>query len=88
LSKKEGAVVKVSNSISELRQQIYHDLRIQHPEWVELNGECSMCDSYVARLMEELSIAEGTSEAFGGWAHRDPDRLDREKQGSGSFVRS
>jgi hypothetical protein len=36
----------------ELRQQIRDDLRIQHPEWVEPNGECPMCDSYESRLME------------------------------------
>jgi len=59
--------MRIPNSISDLRQQIRHDLRIQHPDWVELNGECPMCDAYVACLMEELSIAEGTSEAFGGW---------------------
>jgi hypothetical protein len=64
--------MRLSNSIAELRQQIHDDLRIQHPDWVELNGECPMCDAYVARLMEELSIAEGTSEAIGGWTHRDP----------------
>jgi len=39
----------------ELRQQIHHDLRIQHPEWVEPNGESPMCDSYEARLMELLN---------------------------------
>ena len=33
---------------TELRQQIHDELRIQHPEWVEANGESSMC------LMEEL----------------------------------
>ena len=33
---------------TELRQQIHDDLRIQHPEWVEPNGESSM------RLMEML----------------------------------
>jgi hypothetical protein len=38
----------------ELRQQIHHDLRIQHPEWVQPNGESPMCDSYEARLMELL----------------------------------
>ena len=69
--------MRISNSISELRQQIYHDLRIQHPDWVEPNGECPKCDAYVARLIEELSMAEGSSEALGGWAHRDPNRLDR-----------
>jgi hypothetical protein len=71
--------MRISNSISELRQQIYHDLRIQHPDWVELNGECPMCDAYVARLMEELSIAEGNSEALGGWAYRDPDPSHRRR---------
>jgi len=28
---------------TELRQQIHDGLRIQHPEWVEPNGESSMC---------------------------------------------
>jgi hypothetical protein len=42
------------HSYAELRQQIRDDLRIQHPEWVEPNGECPMCDSYESRLMELL----------------------------------
>jgi hypothetical protein len=42
------------HTYGELRQQIHHDLRIQHPEWVEPNGESPMCDSYEARLMELL----------------------------------
>jgi hypothetical protein len=39
---------------TELWKQIHDDLRIQHPEWVEPNGECPMCDSYESRLMELL----------------------------------
>ena len=39
---------------TELRKQIHDDLRIQHPEWVESNGECPVCDSYEARLIELL----------------------------------
>jgi hypothetical protein len=39
---------------TELQKQIHDDLRIQHPEWVEPNGECPTCDSYEARLMEVL----------------------------------
>jgi hypothetical protein len=39
----------------ELRQQIHHDLRIQHPEWVQPNGESPMCDAYEARLIELLA---------------------------------
>jgi hypothetical protein len=33
------------HTYTELRQQIHHDLRIQHPEWVQPNGESPMCDS-------------------------------------------
>ena len=38
----------------DLRKQIRNDLRIQHPEWVQLNGESLMCDSYEARLIKTL----------------------------------
>ncbi len=48
--------MRVSNSIAELRRQIHDDLRIQHPEWIEPNGECPECDFYEARLLEELDI--------------------------------
>ena len=47
----------------ELRQQIHDDLRIQHPEWVESDGESPMCDSYEARLvefLESLTLSEPT----------------------------
>jgi len=37
-----------------LLQQIHHDLRIQHPDWVQPNGESPLCDSYEARLIELL----------------------------------
>jgi hypothetical protein len=39
---------------AELRKQIHDDLRIQHPEWVQANGESPICDSYEARLLEVL----------------------------------
>ena len=31
------------HTYTELRQQIHDDLRIKYPEWVEPNGESSMC---------------------------------------------
>jgi hypothetical protein len=40
---KPTAVPHQIQTYAELRQQIHHDLRIQHPEWVEPNGESSMC---------------------------------------------
>ena len=42
------------HTYTELRQQIHNDLRMQHPEWVQPNGESPTCDSYEARLMELL----------------------------------
>ena len=42
------------HTYTELRQQIHDDLRIQHPEWIDSNGESPMCDSYESRLMELL----------------------------------
>ena len=51
---KSMAVLHKIHTYTELRQQIHNDLRIQHPEWVEPNGESSMCDFYEARLMELL----------------------------------
>jgi hypothetical protein len=41
------------HTYTELRQKIHDDLRIQHPEWVEPNGESSMC------LMELLDTLTG-----------------------------
>ena len=39
-----------------LRKQMHDALRIQHPEWIQPNGESPMCDSYEARLMETLDV--------------------------------
>jgi hypothetical protein len=52
---KPTAVPHQIHTYAELRQQIHHDLRIQHPEWVQPNGESPVCDSYEARLMELLA---------------------------------
>jgi hypothetical protein len=54
---KPTAVPHQIHTYAELRQQIHDDLRIQHPEWVEPNGESLICDSYEARLMELLLAA-------------------------------
>ena len=51
---KPMAVPHQIHTYTELRRQIHDDLRIQHPEWVQPNGESPMCDSYDARLMEQL----------------------------------
>ena len=45
------------HTYTELQQQIHDDLRIQHPEWVQSNGESPVCDFYEARLMELLGTS-------------------------------
>lgn len=45
------------HSYSELQQQIHDDLRVQHPEWVESNGNCPTCESYELRLAELLEMS-------------------------------
>ncbi len=47
------------HTYTEFRQQIHHDLRIQHPEWIEPNGESSM------RLMELLDTFTRTESTNG-----------------------
>jgi hypothetical protein len=46
------------HTYTDLRQQIHEDLRMQHPEWVQPNGESPICDSYESRLMELLADLE------------------------------
>ena len=47
------------------RAQTYSDLRIQHPEWIQPNGESPTCDSYEARLMELLrGLSPGEPKRF------------------------
>ena len=43
------------HTYTELWQQIHEDLRSQHPEWVQPNGESPMCDSYESRFVELLA---------------------------------
>ena len=31
------------HTYTEFKQQIHEDLRAQHPDWIERNGESSMC---------------------------------------------
>ena len=45
------------HTVAELQQQIHDDLRRQHPEWIEPDGESPMCDFYevrLSRLLENL----------------------------------
>ena len=45
------------HSYLQFRQQIHHDLRVQHPDWVEPNGKCPTCDSYESRPAKMLGLS-------------------------------
>jgi hypothetical protein len=45
------------DSYTDLLQQIRHDLRLQHPDWIQPNGQCPMCDSYEERLLKLLDAS-------------------------------
>jgi hypothetical protein len=44
-------------SYTQLQRQIHDALRVQHPEWVEPNGDCPTCESYESRLAELLGLS-------------------------------
>jgi len=65
------AVPPKIHTYTDLRRQIHDDLRIQHPEWVEPNGESPISDSYEVRLMELLDTLSRTgSNEFVADIHR------------------
>jgi hypothetical protein len=41
----------------QLQQQIHEALRKEHPEWIQPNGECPMCEAYESRLAELLGLS-------------------------------
>ena len=48
------------HSYIRLQQQIHDALRVQHPDWVEPNGNSPTCDSYESRLTELLGLSPRT----------------------------
>ena len=45
-----------THNYTELRQQIHDDLRIKYPEWVEPDGESSMCLLEVLDTLTRMGI--------------------------------
>ena len=43
------------DAYAELKQQIHDDLRAQHPEWIQPDGDCPTCESYESRLAQLLN---------------------------------
>jgi len=49
-----AAGFRPDDSFATLQLQIHNDLRAQHPEWIQVNGDCPTCDFYEARLAQLL----------------------------------
>ena len=64
-------MVRQVHTYADLRKQMHDDLRIQHPEWIQPNGESPMCDSYEARLLEVLRGLTQSDADKSGDRHRD-----------------
>jgi hypothetical protein len=58
------------HTYADLRKQIHDDLRIQHPEWIQPNGESPMCDSYEARLMKMLHSLNRSAHKYSSYRSR------------------
>jgi hypothetical protein len=41
----------------QLQRQMHEALLREHPEWVEPNGNCPMCEAYESRLAELLGLS-------------------------------
>jgi hypothetical protein len=50
--------MRITKAIADLRQQVHDDLRNQHPEWVQPNGQSPLCDAYEARLMNLIENSD------------------------------
>jgi S-methylmethionine-dependent homocysteine/selenocysteine methylase len=41
---------------AELQKMFRKALREQHPEWIDADGKCTLCDSYEARFAKLLAV--------------------------------
>jgi hypothetical protein len=60
-SSKENANDKLTNGsrtpLVQLQREIHDALRVQHPDWIEPDGDCPTCESYESRLAELLGLS-------------------------------
>ena len=50
----QAAGSRPDDSFATLQFQIHNDLRAQHPEWIQPDGDCPICDFYETRLAQLL----------------------------------
>jgi pyridoxine/pyridoxamine 5'-phosphate oxidase len=58
------------SSYAELQKMIHEALRIQHPEWVGLDGQSEMCEFYEARFAKLLDRFKSGASRPGNGAAR------------------
>lgn len=46
------------HSYADLQKQLHNDLLVQHPEWIDSDGNCPTCDEYDRRLAQLISMFE------------------------------
>jgi hypothetical protein len=61
LSQPTKAWPRQIRSYAELQEQLHHDLRAQHPEWIDANGNSPMVDWYDQRLAELITIFQSAN---------------------------
>jgi hypothetical protein len=58
------------SSYAELQKMIHDALRIQHPEWIGLDGQSEMCEFYEARFAKLLDRFKSGAGSSGNGAPR------------------
>jgi hypothetical protein len=58
----ESPYAREVRTYQQLQRQIHHALRAQHPEWIQPDGDCPMCDAYESRLAKLLGLSRRVSE--------------------------
>ena len=53
-------VTKEVEPYVQLQRQMHEALLKEHPEWVQPNGECPMCEAYESRLAELLGLSSAS----------------------------
>lgn len=60
-SNKEDTNDRLANGsqipLVQLQREIHDALRVQHPDWIEPDGDCPTCESYESRLAELLGLS-------------------------------
>jgi hypothetical protein len=63
----KGMKHETISSYADLRKMIHDALRIQHPEWIGLDGQSEMCEFYEAVREVGSLKSSGVRVEYPGW---------------------